>query len=264
MKIQLASDLHLEFLQQRFPNWHGVKSTDADVLILAGDIHTAASGIASFKDWPVPVVYVHGNHELYGEEYASGVNKLRQSASSGSVKYLDQDVFIHHGVRFLGTCLWTDYLLFTEGQQSLCMHTARAALNDHRLIQTDNRPFSPQDALACHQASIAWLEAQLSLPFDGKTVVVTHHAPHFKSVHPRFANDFLTAAFASDLSALIERHQPELWCHGHMHDSSDYMLGNTRVLANPRGYPVRSNPGSASDLRFENPAFEADLVLDIT
>lgn len=63
MKIQVASDLHLEFLDQRFPDYRVIEYTDADVLIIAGDIHRNTKAISAFADWPVPVIYVHGNHE---------------------------------------------------------------------------------------------------------------------------------------------------------------------------------------------------------
>lgn len=80
-----------------------------------------------------------------------------------------------------------------------------------------------------------WLDGQFSEQFDGPTVVVTHHAPHPGSVHPGFTNDLLTPSFVSDLSSEIERWQPDLWVHGHVHDSFDYRVGRTRVLCNPRG-----------------------------
>lgn len=275
MKIQIASDLHLEFLRQRFPDYHGVATTGADVLVLAGDIDTGSNGLAAFAGWPVPVVYVHGNHEMYGEHYAPTVALMRQMAGpdssqrdgpgggAGEVRYLEQEEWFFGGVRFLGACLWTDYLLYGELRREDCMERANSGLNDHRLIRTGHGPFSARDALECHQASLAWLNGKLGEPFSGKTVVVTHHAPHPKSVHPRFAGDTLTAAFTSDLTQLIERHQPALWCHGHMHDSSDYKIGKTRVVANPRGYPVTRSVRAAGELEFENRGFKPGLVVDI-
>ena len=91
----------------------------------------------------------------------------------------------------------------------------------------------------------------LATPFDGPTVVITHHAPHWDSVHPKFRSDPVTGAFASDLSSLIIQHQPNLWVHGHVHNSSDYRVGTSRIVCNPHGY------GN------ENPAFNGQFVVEV-
>lgn len=99
-------------------------------------------------------------------------------------------------------------------------------------------------------------------PFDGRTVVVTHHAPHPDSVHPRFAGNLLNPAFASDLSALMG--PADLWIHGHVHDSFDYQVNGTRVIANPRGYALnRQSVQSPEQLEWENPLFDPRLVIEI-
>ena len=74
-----------------------------------------------------------------------------------------------------------------------------------------------------------------------------------RSIHPRWRTSALNGAFASDLERVIERHQPQLWIHGHVHDAVDTLLGETRVLANPRGYPGEGRrngyrPGLALDI----------------
>lgn len=172
------------------------------------------------------------------------------------------------GVRFLGSTLWTDYGLYAHGERDLvleAMRTAEARLSDHNNIwmvppgpEIISRTFSPRDALEMHKASVKFLDAAMAEPFDGPTVVVTHHAPHPMSVSPRFAGDAMTPAFVSDLSSLIDRGQPRLWVHGHTHASFDYAikhmdsLWDTRVICNPRGY------GDG-----ENPAFDWGLVIDV-
>ena len=45
------------------------------------------------------------------------------------------------------------------------------------------------------------------------------------------------AAYRSDLTALIEEHQPALWVHGHTHVASDVIVDATRVLSVAIGYP---------------------------
>ncbi|HEX7580609.1 MAG TPA: metallophosphoesterase, partial [Thermoanaerobaculia bacterium] len=117
---------------------------------------------------------------------------------------------------------------------------------DHARIALDNGSrFLPADARRLHAASLSWLEEALAQPFDGTTVVVTHHAPSPQSVAPHFTGDPLSPSFASDLTGLIERTRPALWIHGHTHHPVDYQVGATRVLSNQWGYPKESLPMSA-------------------
>ena len=134
------------------------------------------------------------------------------------------------------------------------MNACANGMNDHRRIGWQKEPwqrFRPQEALLLHHRSRAYLTEMLATPFDGPTVVITHHAPHWDSVHPRFRSDPVTGAFASDLSGLIIQHQPNLWVHGHVHNSSDYRVGTSRIVCNPHGY------GN------ENPAFNGQFVVEV-
>jgi predicted phosphodiesterase len=105
----------------------------------------------------------------------------------------------------------------------------------------DNREFRPTDARAIHLARVQWLRSQLAEEFIGTTVVVTHHLPHRRSIHPKYAASDLNPGFASDLSNLMGP-PVSLWIHGHTHESLDYMVNGTRVVCNPRGYaPMELN-----------------------
>ena len=263
MKIQIASDLHLDLLEDRFPGYRAVEATDADVLVIAGDIHRNTRALAVFADWPVPVVYVHGNHEAYHACYTETVSALR-AAASGNMHYLEGDEYVLQGVRFLGCCLWTDYLLGPAARNA-AMALAEQALHDHRMIRM--APESPDlfraaDALRLHLQSRAWLEAKLDEVFDGPTVVVTHHGPHPGSVHPRYAGSPVNAGFVSDLTPLMGK--AALWIHGHVHDSFDYRVAGTRIVANPRGYALnRKSAESPAHIDWENRHFDARLVIEI-
>jgi hypothetical protein len=163
-------------------------------------------------------------------------------------------VVLGGGVRFLGASLWTDYAIFGEPNRAAVMNACATGINDHRLIGWQKQPwlrFRPQEAALLHHRSKAFLSETLAMPFDGPTVVVTHHAPHWNSVHPRFRSDPVTGAFASNLEDLILATQPALWVHGHVHNSSDYRVGATRILCNPHGYGA------------ENPDFDGALVVEI-
>ncbi|MGH7933674.1 MAG: hypothetical protein ACREQN_10995 [Candidatus Binataceae bacterium] len=131
------------------------------------------------------------------------------------------------------------------------MYHAARLLNDHRLI---NQPdgFTPEDALARHVAAREWLLAELAKKSDLATVVVTHHAPSLEGVHPKYRDDNVACAFASDLEDVIEAYWPALWIHGHTHHCADYMIAHTRVLANQLGYPHERASGK----------FDPSLVVD--
>lgn len=261
MKIQIASDLHLEFLEKRFHGSRIVEPTDADVLVIAGDIHRHARAIQAFRDWPVPVVYVHGNHELYNAHGGDTVMVLREAAAGTDVHYLERDAYVQSGVRFLGCCLWTDYQLYPQDKLE-AMAEAENYLNDHRLIHTDEGVFTANDAEELHMQSRRWLQMKLDEEFAGPTVVVTHHAPHPNSIHPRFAGSMLNPAFTSDLTELMGK--ADLWIHGHVHDSFDYQVLGTRVIANPRGYAMNLHAvDSPEQLQWENPLFDSRLVVEL-
>jgi predicted phosphodiesterase len=272
MKIQIASDLHLERLAH-FPGYRAIAPADADILVIAGDIHHGVSAIDTFADWPVPVIYVHGNHEAYDAQYPAAVDAIRRHAynrrhsGNSNVVHLENEACIIGGVRFLGCCLWTDYALPQEGQEQstpdTAMEQAGKILFDHRMItMPDGGPFTPQHALQLHRQSRAWLEQQLAQTFDGPTVVVTHHGAHPQSVHARFTGSPLNPGFVSDLTPLLA--QADLWIHGHVHDSFDYAVAGCRIVANPRGYALNlRQAASLEEIAWENPHFDPQLVVEI-
>ena len=264
MKIQLASDLHLEYLQRNFPGERLIApAPGADLLVLAGDIAGGVQAIGLFKDWPVPVLYVPGNHEFYEQSFEQARMNLRQAAEGTCIRLLDDDAARFGSVRFLGATMWTDYLMASELSRSQLMKNAGQKLKDHQVIRTETGLFTADRALALHQQSRNWLARELAAPFEGKTVVITHHAPHALSVHPRFAGDPMNATFISGgLDDLIAK--ADLWLHGHVHDNFDYTFAGCRVVANPRGYAQNRNQvAAACELRFENPAFLWNCVLDV-
>lgn len=280
MKIQLASDLHLEHLEGVFPKYHGINPTSADVLILPGDIHRDIKAAWLFADWKVPVLYVQGNHEHYDRDIiqscAAAHNLIGPGAvvhnyenehlwtSSPTVRLLEETEYVQDNVRFLGCTLWTDYALIHPDLVKRCMEHAEMNIKDHHVIRVGRDPFTSRHARTRHEHNLTWLATKLSEPFDGKTVVITHHGPHYKSTHPRYAGNFLNPAFVSNLEAFILQYQPHLWVHGHVHDSFDYMVGNTRVVANPRGYALNGrNVKYPSELLFENRGFDPSLVIDV-
>jgi len=263
MNIQLASDLHLELLAERFPATRLIApAPEADLLVLAGDIHNGIAAVAAFADWPVPVLYVAGNHEFYDQHWQATREALRHACVGSRILFLDNDRVELGGVRFLGCTLWTECQRegFTHAQ---CLHEVERMRSGHADRSTGGGGLRVQDTLADHQRSRRWLAQELAQPHTGPTVVITHHGPHPRSVHPRYAGDLRSTEFVSDLTPLLC--QADLWLHGHVHDSFDYAdVGRCRVVANPAGYVRnRSEAETPADFQFENPGFNQALVLEV-
>lgn len=252
MKLHILSDLHLEFSKFEPP------ATDADVIVLAGDIGKQSNGIiwAREKFPDKEIIYVPGNHEFYGSHRRDTLNLMRADAEQCKVHLLDNDEVVINGVRFLGSTLWTDFLLFGERKKNEAMMDGQNCLNDFRIIREETRPFSftPLISIKLHEQSLAWLTEKIDTPFDGKTVVVTHHLPSALSVVERFKDSLLSACFASELDHLFGK--MDLWIHGHTHDNLDYVANGTRVICNPRGYVTFSRGP-------ENFHFNPKLVVEI-
>ncbi len=230
MKIQILSDLHIEFGEFTVPK------TDADVVVFAGDIHVGIEGLEWIQSQNInkPLIYVMGNHEYYHHDFDL-IEEIKTQADQNT-HILDGNSVEIAGVRFLGCTLWTDFFLFGEEEKPAVMDHTEKGMADFRLITLNKKRFTPEDSIQLHEVQRDWLKSQLALPFDGKTVIVTHHFPSPKSIHPKFANDMLTPAFGSDLEALMDADNTPLWIHGHTHEAFDYEVKGTRVICNPRGY----------------------------
>lgn len=255
MKLNILSDLHLSCGLLEIPQ------TDADVVILAGDIGRPGPAIEWASGFDKPVLYVPGNHEFYGGSLAGTVSELKRLCQGTQIQVLDSEAVVINGVRFLGTTLWTDFLLFGLGEErTAAMAQAQHLLRDFKKIRVNEDALPEQlftaaaSAELC-QAQADWLAGQLASPHAGPTVVITHHAPSPQSIHPRFAGSLLNACFVSNLEHLAQAGSPQLWVHGHAHDGFDYRIGPTRVVSNPRGY--------ASEGVNENLAFDSGFVVEL-
>lgn len=271
MRLQLLSDLHLE----RCPDFMPGAAPGVDLLVLAGDIgsYQAGSlltgdefGLARFSPlrpgaaWP-RVLFVPGNHEFDGLEYAPTQARLRAVCEHLGIHWLDREQCVIDGVRFLGCTLWTDFDALAAGESTLARQLAqrekafRAAnfyLRKFSTLQDGMPMLAPQlrELALVHQQ---WLTEALAQPFDGKTVVVTHFAPSLLSADPRYGLTPGTAGFCNALDHLLP--QASLWLHGHLHCPQDYLAGDParpqrplcRVLANPLGYAHKGEQAGFRD-----------------
>lgn len=272
LRLQLASDLHLE----RYPDFTLAAAPEADVLVLAGDIGSyqagsrladaglvrpdhatgAEFGLGQFSPlrpgspWK-RVLFVPGNHEFDGIEHALAHPQLRATCERLGITWLDGEVVVIDGVRFVGTTLWSDFAALAARERTQTAHLAaldkalRAANFYLRKNSTlrDGQHMLSDDLRELALRSQAWLRSTLQQPFDGATVVVTHFAPTLHSADPRYGLTPGTAGFCNGLDDLLP--WANLWLHGHLHCPNDRTVRGTRadgsawacrIVANPRGY----------------------------
>jgi predicted phosphodiesterase len=242
MKLQIYSDLHNEF--SKFdPGPSG-----ADVVILAGDIDLKTRGVKWANEvFECPVIYVCGNHEYYGGHIDHTLRKMKEAALP-HVHVLENQALVLDQVRFLVTTGWTDYS--STGDIQAAIRTAQEWMNDFRVIRADinYRRLRPVDLIARSKTAYNWLAQELDKPFDGKTVVITHHAPvsdYLSDEH----EGHLAAAYANDWWDLLG--SVDLWIYGHTHVAASFNKNGCRLVSNPRGYPG------------EHTGFVPDLIIEL-
>ncbi len=260
MKIRLQSDLHREFEERK------ISSVGEDLLILAGDIDIHDRGVRFAKKTAryikVPSLVLCGNHEFYqnrkdrSHTWESTLVDCRAAADhtdkvmKGEATFLEDSAVEYEGVRFIGATLWTDMKLY--GDDPLVPWQVSSALNDYYSIYSDlETPLTTDQSIYRHGVSREFITNALRQPFDGPTVVLTHHAPSWLSVPEEFRGDKVSAGYASRLEELILDTKPVLWVHGHTHTPFDYMIGETRIVCNPKGYPG------------ENTGFNPNLIIEV-
>ncbi|MFP5466804.1 MAG: metallophosphoesterase [Gammaproteobacteria bacterium] len=271
MRIQLLSDLHLE----ANPDFVPEPAPDADLLVLAGDVGSYQrrrdgsvmsepdwglrrfSPLPAHGGWPVPVLFVPGNHEYDAIDVDAGHNALRQACDRLGIGWLERECTVIGGVRFAGTTLWSDYDALAEHGPSRATdpltHRMRQREKAFRaanfyLRKMDGRRLGRLfDAEAMRELGLAcqdWLREALMQPFSGHTVVVTHFAPTLHSADPRYGLAPGTAGFCNALDDLLPH--ATLWLHGHLHCPQDLQVGGCRIVANPLGY---ANKGEQTTFR---------------
>lgn len=297
MKIQLLSDLHLE----ANPGFVAVPAQGAELLVLAGDIGSYQvrqdgsvmaepdwglqrfSPLPPYANWPVPVVFVPGNHEYDGRDVDEVHVGLRKTCDRLGIQWLEREVSHLPGIRFIGTTLWADYDALGADLPPAPPAVAHGSAKKkpvkppairldpltHRLRQREKAFRSANfylskmngqrhgalfDAQAMRELALecqAWLRAALAQPFEGRTVVVTHFAPTLHSADPRYGLTPGTAGFCNALDELLP--QADVWLHGHLHCPTDLTVGRCRIVANPLGYAHKN----------EQLAFQPEAVFEV-
>jgi len=241
MRLQVLSDLHLET-----ETFDPEPAPEADLLVLAGDIDSSWAALDRFADWPVPVLFVAGNHEFDDRDVDEAWPALRARCAALGLTLLERESLVIGGVRFVGTVRWCDFDLFGPERRPRAMKAGAYFMN----VQRSMRGGAPFDAAAVRDEALAcrhWLAAELAKRSHGgwhTTVVVTHFAPSFKSADPRYGAQPGTASFCNADDDLLPL--ADLWLHGHLHCRQDYEVahptGRTRVVCQARGLESKGEP----------------------
>jgi len=263
MRIALYSDLHRECATYEPQLWEP-PTLDVDVVILAGDIASHTRGLSwASTAFESPVIYVAGNHEYYDANLGLLSELQKPVWEQAGVYFLERSTFELAGVRFLGCTLWSGFDLYGAAKVDACMAAARHDINDYWMIRAKGgKNLEPRDTQKLHRAAVRWLDEELTKPFDGKTVVVTHFAPHRGCVAPEHEGSDVSPYFVTDLSRLMQKYRIDLWCHGHTHTNNDFIAENgCRVVSNQLGYPgerTRTEFGMQIDTGFRN-----ELIIEL-
>lgn len=266
MRIKQMSDLHLEFDADFFPK----NEEKADILMLNGDIcmgalfnsgpespyYIKAQDFLKFFQFCSNeyenVLYIPGNHEYYRGYIDTTDDIIRETLSVfPNIHFMNNQSWEKDGVTFIGATLWTDM----NHNNPITEHYLMSGMNDFRIVKWKKDSyggrFRPSDAAAFHRRTLRYFD-EASAGLDN-VVIMSHHAPSFMSVHPKYHNDTqMNYGYYSNLDEfIIDRPQIKLWTHGHMHNCFDYTIGDTRIVCNPHGYG------------YENPYFKMNQILEV-
>jgi predicted phosphohydrolase len=275
MKFRIASDLHLEFLgdykslvANNGRDWNDLtiipqmEDEKNQILILAGDIvmikfkERFSQFFKDLSDRFQQIIVIMGNHEHYRNNIKTSYQTYKEFLKSfDNIVLLEKESIIIDNIAIFGATLWTDF----NKRNQYEMGYASQAMSDFLVIEysaedgTNHMRWDPELSVLEHEKTLEEITKFFKEHKKMKKVILSHHSPSFQSTSFQYKGSSLNSAFASDLEKLIAKYNPELWLHGHMHNSSDYMMHNTHILCNPRGY----------DNGHENPFFNDKLVVEI-
>lgn len=268
LKVGVVSDLHSDL-------WHNLdlryvggavqeRLKEADVILLAGDIgsSTQALGVANHLFPDRPVCLVAGNHEFYDEIFGDVLTEMEAAAKVlPNLHFLNRTAYIGDRLRVLGVTLWTDFNLYGDAPLAIiCLQ----GMYDFKRIKKDKKTYiTPQDVIEWHNQDREWLLAELDKPFDGATILMTHHAPVSFAIDSKFDRDSLTPCFASRMEELLVRDDLNLVVWGHTHFGIDKTIDNTRFVSSPVGYANVRIKDRVHSIRTETNEFGMIVELEV-
>lgn len=259
-KIGVLSDLHLEG-----SNIDTLHNPGWDILVIPGDLSADLSMLDRFFSYKaptdIPIIYVLGNHEYEGRRFNTVVDQYREILKPYEhVHLLDNESVIIDNIKFIGSTLWSDFELRGLEQKQQSMDWAKFNVVDFSYIFKPNENgdgyhnISPEEMVQESKKAQKFIEFELkNNSFEGEKFVVTHFAPHPKSVNPNYTKVDV-AYWVNNLEHLMGFSQ--YWVHGHTHTSYDYEVEGTRVICNPRGF------AKTFDVN-QNYKFNRELILPV-
>lgn len=270
MRIWTLSDLHDDHNSKLVGAYDLPDDVEADVLVIPGDIdgRFSRAGLRWLERQrqriDLPMIVLPGNHCHWRGSVDLEVGRFHDRMRSDGIHVLDGDSVVIGGTRFVGGTLWTDYRVYHDDREAAAEAAVRY-MNDFKYVRAGSYAFRlrPTHLAAEHDRHRSAIEQTLRTPFDGPSVVVTHHAPSPRSLNSGKATEALDGAYASDLEYLIRQLEPDLWLHGHTHAIQDYVIGRTRVVCNPRGYYSKIGVGRHARIKPEHKGFDERLVVEV-
>lgn len=239
MKIQYASDLHLEFPENKEFLKRNPLSPEGDVLLLAGDIvpfevmNKHADFFNYISDNFATTYWIPGNHEYYYSDIFERSGSVNEKIRS-NVFPVNNTTAILDNIKFIFSTLWSE--ISTSNKLLI-----QQRISDFHVIKYKNKRFLPDHFNELHSESLKFLKSEIDTTFSGKIVIVTHHVPVLLNYPERYKSDVLNEAFVVDLSDLIDKNKIDYWIYGHHHyNTPDFVIGNTKLCTNQLGY-VRYN-----------------------
>ena len=240
MKLQIVSDLHLEFAANRAWLKQNPLIPVGDILLIAGDCctlrHPEIAQEFFYKiaqEFPI-IISTLGNHEFYGSDIELA-NPLFACHESFNHLALNNHSYIYEDLRIICSILWSHV-------PSYNIELIEKSINDYHHIykmQKDGKlyPIRVEDTNALHEISYRYIQQTVAEPFEGKTVVLTHHMPSYKCISERYKNSPLSSAFAANMDEIIQANpQISYWFYGHAHDFQRIQVHNSILIRNPLGY----------------------------
>jgi Icc-related predicted phosphoesterase len=250
VKIQIASDLHLEF------SYIVLDYTGTDILVLAGDIHSDIGKLKKYilailkANKNIQIVLIAGNHECYSKTVPETIEKMNRLFNedkniSNRCHFLQDNFVIIHGIKFIGCTLWCN-------PPGIYWDEIKKEISDFSNIKNHNI----MDCISYFENSVKFIEENFASEYP--LIIITHFPPSFSSINQIYSGfTELNHYFASDIEDTILYTNPKIWIHGHTHHTFSYYIGNTKIICNPRGYSDEYNKHE------ENRIFDRKLVIDI-
>jgi 3',5'-cyclic AMP phosphodiesterase CpdA len=239
LKIQYASDLHLEFsANKEYLKKHPLQPR-ADVMVLAGDVVPFAlmdkrqDFFSYLSDHFETTYWLPGNHEYYHSDITEKRGVIHEKIRS-NVFLVNNTAVVRENVKLIFSTLWSH---LSPGNQ----WQIERSMNDFRFIKYKGYRFSAELYNQFHAEGLAFIQQELKTAQAQKIAVFSHHCPTLLNYPEQYKGDVLNEAFAVELYDMIESSNIDYWAYGHHHSNiPEFSIGNCRLITNQLGYVQRN------------------------